>query len=133
VQVRFVHSPARRYVLAHGAWFTPRPLPRRRQGGEKVCYRNAQRGVSTREGLDYVEGFAATIDSRDLVVHHAWAAVGEEVIDPTWDPSGVLYLGVRFSAREAAQLVLDLGRHSAFHDGVLPRRLVEPESPMGVA
>ncbi len=50
------------------------------------------------EGHVYVEGYAFSSRFPGIPVHHAWCTrVGERiVVDPTWDPVGVAYLGVEF-------------------------------------
>jgi hypothetical protein len=89
----------------------------------KACYRNAMLFAS-RRGLDYVEGFAAPAGQPHLVVPHAWAATSDgAVVDPTWDPPGRLYFGVRFGVSEVAGLMLEAWRWSLFQDGTVPEAL----------
>ena len=89
----------------------------------RACYRNAVL-VAARRGLDYVAGFAARAAPPHMVVQHAWAATSDgTVVDPTWDPPGRLYFGVRFTVSEVAGLILEAWRWSLFHDGTVPEAL----------
>ena len=123
MRLRFA-TPAGRYVLEHGEWFRAGPRPRDvRQMAARACYRNAVL-VAARRGLDYVEGFAARAAPPHMVVQHAWAATSDgTVVDPTWDPPGRLYFGVRFTVSEVAGLILEAWRWSLFHDGTVPEAL----------
>jgi hypothetical protein len=49
------------------------------------------------------------------------------VVDPTWDPPGRLYFGVRFSVSEVASLMLEAWRWSLFRDGTVPDALTRSE------
>ena len=126
VHLRFA-TPAGRYIIEHGEWFRAGPCPTDgRVLSPKACYRNAVL-VASRRGLDYVEGFAALAGEPLLVVQHAWAVTSDGVVvDPTWDPPGRLYFGVRFSVSEVAGLMLEAWRWSLFRDGTVPEALARP-------
>jgi hypothetical protein len=113
-------TPAGRFVLEHGRWFTAQPRTSGvRKMADKQCYNNALRHVLANQNCLYVEGFAD--DGGSLLAQHAWAAEGDRVIDRTWrDPERALYFGVAITAKTMAQLAVDRREWSLFHDGAVP-------------
>ena len=82
------------FVLREGRLFTPRPRPgdiRRGAAGEPFL--NSLMNAAAKQ-LQYIEGYAVT-ESCSIPVLHAWNSAGDDfVVDPTWHPLGVAYLGV---------------------------------------
>lgn len=85
-------------VLNCGTLMKAKPLPRNiKHGSPKQCYWNCQELVYKRKNLTYVEGYAIAPEV-SIPVAHAWLINPEgDVIDPTWNPLGTVYLGVPFS------------------------------------
>ena len=81
-----------------GSLMKAKPLPPNiKLRSPKQCYRNCQELVFKRKNLTYVEGYALALDVT-IPLAHAWLLTAEEeVIDPTWNPPGTVYLGVPFS------------------------------------
>lgn len=82
----------------YGIEFPVRPLPvgvRRAKMGQ--CYLNARRLVKRRpEDFTYVEGIALLNDD-GIWRGHAWCIDNEGyVVDNTWNPVGLRYIGVPF-------------------------------------
>jgi hypothetical protein len=82
------------FVLREGRFFTPRPqLGDIRCGAAGEPFLNSLRNASAKQ-LTYVEGYAVT-ESSSTPVLHAWNSGGDGfVVDTTWHPVGVAYLGV---------------------------------------
>lgn len=89
------------FVLRHGEWFEPRELPPEYEpGAPRACYGNAII-AAVRWDLAYVEGWALT-PVLPLPVQHAWNAdAAGGVVDTTWPPGGLAYLGCRFAVERA--------------------------------
>lgn len=90
------------FVLRHGRWWPVGPfrrdLPR---GPERHCY-GTSIGAVVLLGLRYVEGYAVHQAAPDDVIPHAWNADEDgRVVDLTWVPHGVAYLGVEFCIERA--------------------------------
>lgn len=85
-------------VLDCGTLIKAKPLPRNiKHGSPKQCYWNCQELVFKRKNLTYVEGYAIA-PQVSIPVAHAWLLTPEGyVIDPTWHPLGIVYLGVLLS------------------------------------
>lgn len=85
-------------VLDCGTLIKAKPLPRNiKHGSPKQCYWNCQELVFKRKNLTYVEGYAIA-PQVSIPVAHAWLLTPEGyVIDPTWNPLGIVYLGVPLS------------------------------------
>jgi len=118
-------TPASRYVLQHGSWFKPQPLPKGfRRRAAKNCYGNAGSLVLEGRAPFYVEGFA--VDASGFSVQHAWAATEDRaVIDATWpEPEACHYFGVAFTLQQFSALMLDRARWGLFADGQVPAELV---------
>lgn len=99
------------YVLKHGEFFQPGPLPAGvRKMADKQCFKNAAE-LAVIKDYDYVEGFAFP-DFINLPVHHAWV-VDETggVIDNTWKKPGVAYFGVKFSEDALMNVLADSGTY----------------------
>lgn len=93
------------FLLEHGRYYTPAPLPAgMRRGVVKQCYANSQKAVvravsAGRKPLTYVEGFACSGGlSVALPMQHGWLADEDgNVVDPTWElPAQSAYFGVAF-------------------------------------
>jgi hypothetical protein len=82
------------FVLREGRFFTPRPQPGDvRCGAAGEPFLNSLMNATTKQ-LPYVEGYAVT-ESSSTPVLHAWNSCGDgSVVDTTWHPFGVAYLGV---------------------------------------
>lgn len=117
-------SPAGRFILEHGRWFTPAPRPsavRRGQAGS--CYRNAARYVLAHPECHYAEGFAARADLPLMVVQHGWAVDPDDrVIDRTWQaPEHCLYFGLAIGPKTMAGVFVNQpDGWTLFHDGMVP-------------
>lgn len=98
----FVYRSAFDFVLKHGSWHAPCPMPRGvRYGQPKACYGNAIL-LSVVRGWTYVEGFALPAISIALPVMHAWNLDDEgRLVDSTWRNLGLAYIGVAFSVERA--------------------------------
>jgi hypothetical protein len=84
------------YVLRHGVWYRPAPLPEDvEEGTAGKCFYHAY--ALADRGYHYVEGFAYSLYLGTL--HHAWVAKDRKrsAIDPTWS-NGKAYLGIRLNA-----------------------------------
>lgn len=93
------------FLLRHGKFFEPRPLPVTLWAGPpKACYGNSII-LGTVAGLRYVEGLAIPNfrSGAFFPMEHAWNtdAEGRVAIDPTWNPEGLAYFGVEFSVERA--------------------------------
>ena len=88
------------FVLQHGREYRPQPWPRENQrGADRQCYGNALI-LAGRYGLKYVEGVA--VSPFGAVIPHGWNSNSAgELIDSTWLNSGLVYLGIEFSAERA--------------------------------
>lgn len=85
------------FVLQHGRWWRPVPLPAGvREGAPRKCFGNAI-AIAALHNLRYVEGWALPVGS-NLPVHHGWNAdAAGNAVDVTWIPPGAVYLGVEFA------------------------------------
>ena len=93
------------YVAEHGRLWTPAPLPKGiRYGRVKQCFHNCQKLATRRRSLQYVEGYAFS-GQLAFPIHHAWCVKGDTVIDPTWDPPGIAYLGIVFDMDFVAEQI----------------------------
>ncbi|MET9777627.1 hypothetical protein ABZ023_25775 [Streptomyces sp. NPDC006367] len=95
-------------LLAHGRWFTPHPLPSDVAPGEPgKCYRDSVTWALKQRPHEvaYVEGFADDLFAARTP--HAWCSrTDARVIDRTWDPVGLAYIGLPLQP-EAAQSFMD--------------------------
>lgn len=103
--VGFVYRNSYDFLLQHGKFFAPRPMPAGMwKGPPRVCYGNAII-LGTIQGFRYVEGYAVPkFDTGNFFpVEHAWNtdAEGRVALDPTWDEPGIAYFGVEFSVERA--------------------------------
>lgn len=82
-------------ILGYGLEMSAIPLPANiRPGRQKTCYHTCQQLSFSRKGLTYVEGYALCSEV-SFAVEHAWLInTNGEVIDPTWNPPGLAYLGI---------------------------------------
>jgi hypothetical protein len=90
------------FVLKHGRWFLPRPLPNGMwKGAQRCCFANAVIAAFLFK-LRYVEGYA--IGQAGLAVHHAWNTNEQgDLLDCTWwNGAGRAYIGVAFNTGRAA-------------------------------
>lgn len=94
------HTSPYALVLELGQWHHPTPLPGRMAPWReqlKACFATAARLADAHPGeLYYVEGYADPgINGLAFPLEHAWCVDGQgRVVDPTWAPVGVAYLGV---------------------------------------
>lgn len=90
-----------RVILEHGRNAEAKPRPENiKQGIPMRCYYNCQQLVLTNPNLTYIEGYAAPSQFESVVpISHAWVLDSKDgmIIDPTWEPFGLCYLGVAFS------------------------------------
>ena len=111
----YVYKCVEELILREGIEYRPAPLPKHiKKGRIKECYKNAYH-TATREGLEYVEGYAL---SEGLIpVHHAWCVDADGVvIDPTWNPVGVEYIGVVIPIRLVELVMLNTKVYGVMHD-----------------
>lgn len=89
------------FVLRHGDWYEPAPLPPGvRPGLPRLCFGNAIANCIRFHDWLYVEGFALTPEG--LPFHHAWNLdAGNMLRDTTWQNRGLAYLGVVFALGRA--------------------------------
>lgn len=102
LRVGTAYSCSEDFVLQHGEFWTPQPLPEGRvRMPPKLCFWNARSLQDSDSALRYVEGYAASI----FAIHHAWCVDPEgRVIDPTWEEAGSAYLGVALTSDELADV-----------------------------
>lgn len=93
------------FLLQHGVWYEPRPLPSSYPAGaERACFANALVISAMRRGHRYIEGYALTCFG--FPTHHGWNVDTQgNFIDNTWRPIGDAYLGVEFSIERAADAI----------------------------
>jgi hypothetical protein len=99
------------FLMQHGVWYEPKPLPSRiRRGSLKQCFYNAL-ALSKRRGYTYVEGYATPdIENLYFPAHHAWNLDHDgNLIDNTWEKTGLAYFGVAFP--------LSVANEAIRHDG----------------
>src|SRR5688572_1430432 len=87
------------FMAKHAQLYAPQPLPKEyRRGNKKECFLNAF-VMAVTHNLTYVEGYAVLLGI-PLAVLHAWCIddVGV-VLDNSWKPVGVGYLGVPFDTQ----------------------------------
>lgn len=98
------YSSPQRFVLTHGVWSPPHPVPPGMwQGRPRCCFDNAIT-VAILYDVPYIEGYALLgLDEETIALHHAWNLDHEgRVIDVTWRSTlGLAYLGVPFSPERA--------------------------------
>lgn len=84
-----------RYVLLHGQFWTPQPLPAGfHRGIPKTCFQQSQ-ALAKQRKLQYVEGYALPGVGVGLAVLHGWCVDGDgRVVDITWEKPGLAYCGV---------------------------------------
>lgn len=82
-------------VLSYGVEMSAIPLPVNvPPGRQKTCYHTCQSISFSRKDLTYVEGYALSAEV-PFAAEHAWLInTNGEVIDPTWNPPGLAYLGI---------------------------------------
>lgn len=87
-------------VLDCGTLMKAKPLPATmKHGFLQQCYCNCQELAFERKSLTYVEGYGLA-PQVSIPVAHAWLLTAEgDVIDPTWNPPGTVYLGVPLSTK----------------------------------
>ncbi len=85
-------SPTAHFLLVHGTWYEPRPLPDDIERGPRgECYETITDLLRVRPDLRYVEGWAVDPEG-GFVEHHAWTLdSSSHVVDPTFD--GLAYIG----------------------------------------
>lgn len=102
------------YVVEHGRWFEPAVCVFDMLE-QSYCYDNSLE-MALDYGLPYFEGYAFAGHGIYLPIHHAWNEVDGKVVDTTWDPTGIAYLGIEFDAddvseaRAAGQTMIGWGR-----------------------
>jgi len=98
------------FLMQHGVWYEPKTLPARFwRGVPRQCFYNAAL-VSRRRGYKYVEGYAVADIGVPLAVHHAWNLDRNgNLIDCTWQKTGLAYFGVEFP--------LEMARKALRYDG----------------
>jgi len=85
------------FVLQHGVWYNPSPLPESvPRGIDRECFGNAWR-LAYNNFAHYIEGYALATGV-PVITHHAWVDYpnGRKAIDNTWNEPGTAYLGVKF-------------------------------------
>jgi hypothetical protein len=94
------------FLLLHGTWYEPRPLPKRmRRGIPRGCFSNALKLARTGK-YRFVEGYAVADGCAFLPIHHAWNLDGVgNLIDNTWQETGLAYLGVEFPLEVAEKAI----------------------------
>jgi hypothetical protein len=95
------------FLLQHGVWYKPRPLPKRiRRGMPRACFGNALM-LAARHEYKFVEGYAVpALETVLIPVHHAWVIDSEgNVIDNTWSKTGLAYFGVEFPQAMAMEAI----------------------------
>ena len=105
-----VYGTPQRFILTHGIWYAPQPLPAGiRPGRPRCCFDNAIQ-LAVCRGVPYVEGYAlALLPEGTIALHHAWNLdAGARVIDTTWpDATTGGYLGVIFAPERADEATWD--------------------------
>jgi hypothetical protein len=93
----FTYAGIGDFLLQHGVWYQPRPLPKHiRRGLPRCCFGNALLLARSRR-YRYVEGYAVPDIGVCLPMHHAWNLDRRgNLIDSTWDKPGLTYLGIEF-------------------------------------
>lgn len=86
-------------VLAHGRFVDlslTSPIACQ-NGRAHECFANAFRLAQDLDGATYVEGFAL-VDGLSLAFAHAWCIDQTgALLEPTWQPHGIAYLGIPFA------------------------------------
>lgn len=96
------YAGAADFVLQHGTWYDPGPVPVPERGPARACFGNAISLALKRPGLVYVEGYALAHDLAHDPILHAWNATGDgQLADITWLNHGYAYLGCTFSIERA--------------------------------
>ena len=108
----FAYNGPEDFVLQHGEWFEPIPLPAEFEyGPPKTCF-GTSIALAAMKGLTYVEGFAYW-SGAGFPIPHAWNTdESGRLIDATWRAvheatgvrlpmQGAAYLGLRFSLGRA--------------------------------
>lgn len=106
------------FVLQHGRWYAPRPLPRPvTRGVPNHCYGNAMVRAVLHD-LAYVEGYAllSVRGEPPMLFQHAWCADAEgRLYEVTWKLLGLAYLGVTFGVERADDCTWN-GDATVLHD-----------------
>jgi hypothetical protein len=87
--------PIERFLLKHGTYHTPAPLPKGiLRGVPKACYHNASVLAKRRRNLRYAEGMVYRTGL--IPLHHGWCLDEQgKVVDPTLvDPEMCEYFGI---------------------------------------
>lgn len=98
------------YLLQHGEWYAPIPLPADFTLGDvKQCFAHSINVCVRDPSLRYVEGVASCEDI-DFAVDHAWATDRDRrLLDGVWRNRGTAYLGCTFPTG----IALDILRRGA--------------------
>jgi len=81
-------------LLRGGSFYPPRSLPKGiKRGAFGQCFDNSRK-LAKKKGWTYCEGVALT-GKYDVVQPHAWCVDQQgNVVDPTWEETGLAYLGL---------------------------------------
>ena len=91
------------YVVEHGRWFEPAECVDFDMLEASYCYDNSLE-MALDYGLPYFEGYALGGHGLYIPIHHAWNAGADgKVVDTTWDPTGIAYLGIEFDADDVSE------------------------------
>jgi hypothetical protein len=103
------------FVLKYGREFAYMgALAREDRLKPRMCFMNATH-LALEHKLTYVEGYAWRDDFK-LIIHHAWCADEDRVIDPTW-AEHANYYGVSFTPDQILKRVMHTGTYGAFYRG----------------
>lgn len=97
------------FVLHHGRWYAPRPLPPDiPKGAPRACYGNAIIAAVLYD-LIYVEGYAwLDMGGGGLCFDHAWCTDrAGRLFELTWPAVGVAYYGIEFCVARADEATWD--------------------------
>ncbi|HZD16194.1 MAG TPA: hypothetical protein VE196_13950 [Pseudonocardiaceae bacterium] len=120
------YSSVAELLLEHGRLFTPGPTISDR-GPWGACYRNASTRADRETDEVYVEGLACKQERPWLPLEHAWCALGDQAVDPSW-PVGVAYIGVAFTDEFRRRRQRHTGHCSLLWSGAT-RELLREEIP----
>jgi hypothetical protein len=112
------HALLQRFVLRQGkAYINDGRKPLRGLMEPNECFRNAT-VYSRTYGGEYVEGYVFK-PNLPILIHHAWAAEGGQVIDPTLrDNAEAQYFGVRFNRKLVLQTTMRQGFYGMLDTGL---------------
>jgi hypothetical protein len=100
----YVYCGMEDFLLQHGKWYTPRPLPPNGfRGARKSCFGNAIY-LAAQKDYRYVEGLALNGEINiPLPIHHGWNIDADgNLIESTWPYNeNHAYIGVEFSLGRA--------------------------------